>query len=784
MDSRPEQPFELPEFYLPHPARLNPHLEEARTHTRGWARGHGMLEGSGVWDLADLEAHDYALLCAYTHPECDGPMLSLVTDWYVWVFFFDDWFLKLFKYTGDRAAGRDALERLALFMPADAAAPVPEAANPVEAGLADLWRRTVPGHSADWIERFTVSTRNLLNESLWELDNISIGRVSNPIEYVEQRRKVGGAPWSAGIVEHAVGIEVPASVAGERALRVLRDCFADSVHFRNDLFSYERETGREGELSNGVLVLEEFFGCTTQEAADQLGSLLTSRLQQFESTFFTELPVLFAEKGLDPAGIVAVLTYARGLQDWQSGGHEWHMRSSRYMNKRPGRTGGGLPGWLSGPTGLGTTGANIRALLGLTGGAQRVRRHGHTPRRVGPSVTPEFYLPYRNVLSPYLDGARERLIAWNREMGLLDEGIWWEEKARGYDFALCSAGIDPGCTPEALDISAGWLSWGTYADDVFPLVFGTGRHLAAARVQTGRLRACMPLDLSAPAPAANAMERGLADLWRRTATPMPPRGREMFRAAMDSVLDSWLWELDNQAANRVPDPVDYLEMRRVTFGSPMTIALARMTHMDVVPEEVYGASAMQSLQAAAFDYSAIMNDVYSYQKEAEYEGELHNLMIVLENFFDCDYPTALHVAHDLMTSRMRQFEHVLEKELPVMYEDFGLDAAARAALNRHAEELKRWMAGIAFWHAATKRYRQEDLERHHARRPAMAAAAAARYAGSGTNTSMGTATDADTGADTGPPDPAEGPPRPAGGPLPPAPHRITSFPWPRGPVGA
>ncbi|MFD9333195.1 germacradienol/geosmin synthase [Streptomyces sp. NPDC060028] len=720
MSSTHEQPFELPEFYLPHPARLNPHLEEARTHTRAWARDLGMLEGSGVWDLADLEAHDYALLCAYTHPECDGPMLSLVTDWYVWVFFFDDWFLERFKHSGDRPAGREALDRLALFMPSGPGAPAPRPANPVEAGLADLWGRTVPGHSADWIERFTRSTRDLLNESLWELDNISIGRVANPMEYVEQRRKVGGAPWSAGLVEHAVGAEVPAAVSGSRALRVLRDSFADAVHLRNDLFSYERETAREGELSNGVLVLEKFFDCTTQEAADRLNNMLTSRLQQFENTFFTELPALFAEQALGPAETLAVLTYARGLQDWQSGGHEWHMRSSRYMNKRPGRTNAGLPGWPDAPGGLGTAGANIKALLGLTGGAQRARRHTNIPGPVGPSVIPEFYLPFRNVLSPHLDGARERLIEWDRAMGIFDEGIWWEEKGRGYDFALCSAGMDPRCTPEALDINAGWLSWGTYADDVYPLVFGATRDLAAAKAQTARLKACMPLDLSAPPAPVNAMERGLADLWRRTAGPMPPRDRAAFRAAVEEMLESWHWELDNQFLNRVPDPVDYLEMRRITFGSPMTTALSRLGHGGVVPQEAYRSSAMRSLEAAAFDYSALMNDVYSYQKEAEYEGELHNFLIVVRNFFDCDYPAALRITNDLMTSRMEQFEHVRDNELPVMYEDQGLSGEARAALDRGAEALGRWMVAIAEWHGRTKRYREEDLRRHHAHRTAAA----------------------------------------------------------------
>ena len=147
------------------------------------------------------------------------------------------------------------------------------------------------------------------------------------------RRKVGGAPWSAGLVEYAAGAEVPATrwpVRGRCGC-----CGTPSptrVHLRNDLFSYQREVEDEGEISNGVLVLETFLGCSTQEAAEAVNDLLTSRLQQFENTALTELGPLCAEKGLDPDGAAAVLAYVKGLQDWQSGGHEWHMRSSRYMN--------------------------------------------------------------------------------------------------------------------------------------------------------------------------------------------------------------------------------------------------------------------------------------------------------------------------------------------------------------------------------------------------------------------------------------------------------------------
>ena len=46
-------------------------------------------------------------------------------------------------------------------------------------------------------------------------------------------------------------------------MRVLRDTFADAVHLRNDLFSYQREVEDEGENANIVLVLERFLDGST-----------------------------------------------------------------------------------------------------------------------------------------------------------------------------------------------------------------------------------------------------------------------------------------------------------------------------------------------------------------------------------------------------------------------------------------------------------------------------------------------------------------------------------------
>ncbi|MET9080480.1 germacradienol/geosmin synthase Cyc2 [Streptomyces sp. NPDC004237] len=700
------QPFELPHFYMPYPARLNPHLEEARTHSTEWAREMGMLEGSGIWTQADLEAHDYGLLCGYTHPDCDGPALSLITDWYVWVFFFDDHFLDMFKRTQDRAAGKAHLDRLPLFMPLDLSTPVPEPENPVEAGLADLWARTVPSMSVGWRRRFSVATEHLLNESMWELSNINEGRIANPVEYIEMRRKVGGAPWSAGLVEYATA-EVPAAVSGTRPLRVLMETFADAVHLRNDLFSYQREVEDEGENSNGVLVLETFFDCSTQEAADTVNDILTSRLHQFEHTALTEVPALAAEKGLTPDQAAAIAAYTKGLQDWQSGGHEWHLRSSRYMNQ--GATAQAAP-WQT-LTGPGTSAADVGGLL-AEAAAERLRAYTHVPfQQVGPSLLPDFHMPYEVELSPHLDTARPRLTAWMHATGMLAEGVWDEDRLAAGDLVLCAAGLDPDATPEELDLSAQWLAWGTYADDYYPLYFGTRRDLAGARLANARLSACMPLaDEPVPAPVTG-MERGLTDLWARTTADLDADGRLFLKQAVDRMTESWLWEMANHLQHRVADPVDYLEMRRDTFGSDLTLSLARRGHGPAIPPEVYRSGPVRSLENAAIDYGMLVNDVFSYQKEIQYEGELHNAILVVQNFFGVGYPTALRVVHDLMTQRMRQFEHVVASELPVVCDDFELSAEAREAMGNYVRDLQNWMAGILNWHRRVDRYRPDHLAR-------------------------------------------------------------------------
>jgi germacradienol/geosmin synthase len=526
------------------------------------------------------------------------------------------------------------------------------------------------------------------------------------------RRRVGGAPWSANLVEFACDAEVPDRVARTRPLKVLSDTFSDAVHLRNDLFSYQREVQAEGENSNAVLVFEKFFDIGTQDAAELVNDLLTSRVQQFENTALTEVPALSAVHRLRPDELAKVAGYAKGLQDWQAGGHEWHARSSRYMNE-------GLASGESdpfGPAGLGTAGL----APGRLGAQVRARQFSYTPyQAVGHLPVPDLYMPYPVHTSPNEDQARRYLEDWVRQMGFYDSvsgvqlgGIWDERRLRSADLAYCAARIHADADLDQLKLSSAWLAWGTYADDYYPVVYGTTRDFAGAKAANDRLFLFMPLDLGPTPEAATPVERGLADLWRRTAEPMTEAARAEFRSTVVVMTDSWLWELGNQTQNRIPDPIDYVEMRRHTFGSELTAALARLAHWDTIPPEIFDNRVLRELETAAQDYACFTNDLFSYQKETEFEGELHNIVLVIEKFMGVDRWQARDVTANLMKARMEQYELILANDLPAMFDELGLDDAACAALTQYATHFQDWMSGILAWHQHVDRYTEAELRRN------------------------------------------------------------------------
>ena len=107
------------------------------------------------------------------------------------------------------------------------------------------------------------------------------------------------------------------------------------------------------------------------------------------------------------------------------------------------------------------------------------------------------------------------------------------------------------------------------------------------------------------------------------------------------MTESWVWELNNHIHNRVPDPVDYIEMRRKTFGSDLTMSLSRLSKGDACrrsclrhPHDARAGELRGGLRL-------LVNDIFSYQKEIQFEGELNNCVLVVQNFLDVDTDAAV-----------------------------------------------------------------------------------------------------------------------------------------------
>ncbi|MEV7599067.1 terpene synthase [Kitasatospora sp. NPDC089797] len=332
MESRPQ-----PQFHMPFEARLNPHLERARAHTRDWARRMGMFDAEYLkwperWSEETFERADFPLFIALTHPDADARELEAVTDWHVALWFVDDLFLPLYRRGHDRASAGAKVERLMQFLPLDGLPRPLIPDNPVERAFADLWTDTAATMSPLWRERFTASVRRFLEGVLWELEHVD-DAVTDLIEYLGARRDFGGLQFTAILMEHGLG-ELRPELLRDRGLRTAVDAFVDAVSLHNDIVSYDREVTEGTVGNNGVEVARLALGLGRGEASALIDDLLTARVE-----------TLAGGPAAVPAGAAP---FTRALQGALAGSYRWHELTGRFG-------GSAAAGAFGKPSGLGTS---------------------------------------------------------------------------------------------------------------------------------------------------------------------------------------------------------------------------------------------------------------------------------------------------------------------------------------------------------------------------------------------------------------------------------------------
>ena len=354
----------------------------------------------------------------------------------------------------------------------------PEPENAAEAGL----RRPLGTHGPVDVGRMaasasSISTHNLMVESMWELDNIDRGRIANPIEYVQMRRRVGGAPWSANLVEYAAGAEVPDRYRRHPAdAGAVRHVRRRRPPAQRPVLLPARGPGGRGELQRraglrAVLRLPDAGGRRAgQRPADLAAAAVRDHRARprcracWPSTPrpTPSRPRCRLRQG--PAGLaVRRPGVARALQPV----HERRRRagplaargrpaSAPRPRPTPGRTDACC---ASTPTAVSRRSGTCRCPRSACR-SRSVPARTWTPRGATRSAGRATWASST--------GARRR-----------GGGVWDEGRFVGIDLAHCAAMIYADASPEQLKLSTDWLSWGTYGDDYYPLVFGAARDLPA-----------------------------------------------------------------------------------------------------------------------------------------------------------------------------------------------------------------------------------------------------------------------------------------------------------------
>ncbi|MET9486649.1 polyprenyl synthetase family protein [Nocardia sp. NPDC006630] len=331
------------------------------------------------------------------------------------------------------------------------------------------------------------------------------------------------------------------------------------------------------------------------------------------------------------------------------------------------------------------------------------------------SATFEGLRPAR--LNPHVETARAHALSWARDMSMFttQAGIapWTEQQFEKEDYALLSCYMFPAAPVGKIDVLTDWNTWLFYIDDFFADAIERKGNSTSVKDQLARIGQFMPIDLAQRVPVATTpTEHGLADLWSRTAPGMSQDWRCRTRERIEQCLGGNLQERRNRHRHN-SNPIDYLELKRITNGAPVVACLIEYARAAELPASVVNAPAMRSLVDSVNDASILVNDIHSYQREIVSENEPANMIFVLRKSLGCDLDQAVTMTSELARSRLQQFEYIADVEVPAMIAECGSTPAESSNVLGYIEGLRDWVPGWQEWFARTERYPQDSTATAH-----------------------------------------------------------------------
>jgi 5-epi-alpha-selinene synthase len=318
----------IPAIYCPFPSEVNRHAEAAESHTFAWVRKHALVKDEAACDR--LRASRFSYLAARTFPHASLTMLSIVSDWYTWLFFLDDEcdeagigkrperLAALHAQCLDVLSGQ-VPERLAV-----ALRPRPGRPDvPLIRALDDLRGRMEGMISREWTCRFVMSVSEYFESLVWEARNREQGTWPDPSTYIRIRPYTGAMYTAFDLIDLTEGEALPLNVRKNPCYQRLLLIAGNVTCWCNDLVSLPKERAHH-DMHNLALILQHQEGIGPQEAVDRVARLVEREVKRFIA-LQGRLPSF--GPALDPM----IGRFVAGMRALMRGNLDWSLESGRYQ---------------------------------------------------------------------------------------------------------------------------------------------------------------------------------------------------------------------------------------------------------------------------------------------------------------------------------------------------------------------------------------------------------------------------------------------------------------------
>jgi hypothetical protein len=249
-----------------------------------------------------------------------------------------------------------------------------------------------------------------------------------------------------------------------------------------------------------------------------------------------------------------------------------------------------------------------------------------------------------------------------------------------------------------LNLITAWLGWIYVVDDRFDET-RSGRDPLLVKKFSRQVFMMLVDDVPERA-GEDPFLRALDELWQRTKNRSSIKWQQRFVSYLGEYFDTIAWECENRNARRIPDLVEFCDMRRQA-GGMVFVAFYELIHGIDLPEPLLMSGTIRRLQSIAMDVTGWINDIGSLNKEIA-AGDVNNFVLVVEQTLCLGRPAAIKMIGRLIDERNQEFFnecHALcaDKQPPFV-------RSSISEYRWYLDGLSSWIAGNVYWAQRSPRY--------------------------------------------------------------------------------